>query len=78
MGEIDLICIRGKTLVFVEVKARSSNIDDILCTPNQQKRIRNAAVIFLQKNSVYQNYDIRFDLVLIRPYRLPYIIENAW
>jgi putative endonuclease len=78
LGEIDLICVRCKTLVFIEVKGRSSNIDDILCTPNQQKRISNAATIFLQKNPIYQTYDLRFDLVVIRPYKLPYIIENAW
>ncbi len=78
LGEIDLICTRGETLVFIEVKARSNNIDDILCNPYQQQRIKNAALIFLQKNPIYQAYDLRFDLVVIRPYKLPQIIENAW
>ncbi len=77
-GEIDIICVRGKTVVFIEVKARSSNIDDVLCNLKQQKRIRNAAIIFLQKNHQYKDYDIRFDLAVIRPYKLPQIIKNAW
>ena len=78
LGEIDLICSRGKTLVFIEVKARSSNIDDVLCTTHQQKRIKNAAILYLQKNNIYQNWDIRFDLAVIRPYKWPYIIKNVW
>ncbi len=77
-GEIDLICCRGRTLVFVEVKARSSNIDDILCTPHQQERIRRAATLFVQKNPIYADWDMRFDLAVIRPYTLPQIIMNAW
>jgi putative endonuclease len=77
-GEIDLICQRGKLLVFVEVKARSSNFDDILCTNAQQQRIRRAAEIFIQRNTKYSQYQIRFDLVIIRPYKFPKIIKNAW
>ena len=78
MGEIDLIALRGRTIVFLEVKARMKEIDEILCTIHQQKRIRNAATLFLQRNSKYNGYDIRFDLCIIRPYRWPQIIENSW
>jgi putative endonuclease len=77
-GEIDLICIRGKTLVFIEVKARSDDTDDVLCTIHQQERIRRAGLIFVQGNPKYRDFDMRFDLVLIRPYRWPQVIENAW
>jgi putative endonuclease len=78
MGEIDLICERRNTIVFVEVKARSSNIDDILCKLSQQQRIKNASVLFLQRNTRYQRYNIRFDLCIVRPYSKPQIIENVW
>ncbi|MES2215333.1 MAG: YraN family protein [Pseudomonadota bacterium] len=77
-GEIDIICQRARSLVFIEVKARSSKFDDVLCTPYQQNRIRRTAEVFLQNNPKYQNFDMRFDLVVIRPYKLPEIIENAW
>lgn len=58
-GEIDLVCQKGKLLVFIEVKARSSKFDDILCTTSQQKRIRRAAEIFIQKNTKYIHYKIK-------------------
>lgn len=77
-GEIDIICQRGKQLVFIEVKARKDKIDDILCTPLQQNKIRKAAEIYLAANPKYRDFDLRFDLVVVRPWRLPKIIENAW
>lgn len=77
-GEIDIICQRGKKLVFVEVKARKDIKDDIICSSFQQNRIKKAAAIYLAANPKYQDFDLRFDLVIIRPWRLPEIIENAW
>ena len=78
VGEIDLIVLRGRTIVFIEVKARMKEIDEILCAPYQQQRIRNAAMLFMQKHSKYNGYDIRFDLCVVRPYRWPEIMRNAW
>jgi putative endonuclease len=77
-GEIDLICKRGKRILFVEVKARRSNIDDRFFGPNQKSRIKSAASLFMQRNSKYQNYDYRFDLVVVRPWRFPEFYKNAW
>ena len=45
---------------------------------NQQNRIRRSAELFLSHNDKYNGWDIRFDLVFIRPYKLPLIIKNAW
>lgn len=77
-GEIDLICKRGKRLIFVEVKARRTNIDDQFFRPGQKRRIQNAASIFMQRHPEYQQYDYRFDLVVVRPWSWPEIYENAW
>ena len=77
-GEIDLIASRRKNIVFIEVKARSSNIDDRFVSINQQKRIKAAAEIFLKTNPKYRGFNVRFDLVVIRPFKLPYIIKNVW
>jgi putative endonuclease len=76
IGEIDLICKRFNTLVFIEVKSRSSDYDDVLCSKNQQQRIMRTAELFLLKNPKYQNCRQRFDLVLIRPFMLPLILKN--
>ncbi|WP_341764144.1 YraN family protein [Candidatus Tisiphia endosymbiont of Beris chalybata] len=77
VGEIDIIALRGQKLVFIEVKARKSLEYRILST-KQQTRIKRSVSIFLNSNPKYQNYCIRFDLVIIRPYALPIIIKNAW
>ena len=78
VGEIDIIVARGKQIIFIEVKARTGIVDDRLLSTNQQYRIKRSAELFLSNNLQYQNYHIRFDLVIIRPYRLPRIIKNAW
>lgn len=77
-GEIDLICKRGRRLVFVEVKARKTKIDDSFFGPNQKRRIQNTALLFMQRYPKYQSYDYRFDLVVVRPWTIPEIYENAW
>lgn len=78
VGEIDLIASRNKTLVFIEVKARRCQIDEHIISSNQQRRIHRAAELFISKKPQYANYDLRFDLVIVRPYKLPQIIKNAW
>lgn len=77
-GEIDIIALRNKTIVFIEVKARSSYFDQILLSKHQQNRIKKAAELFITQNLQYQHYDLRFDLVVIRSYNIPHIIQNAW
>lgn len=78
ISEIDIICQRGKTLVFIEVKARKNDVDDVICSKFQQQKIIRAAEIFLQQNPKYKNFDLRFDLVIVKPYKFPTIIKNAW
>ncbi|MGI4776312.1 MAG: YraN family protein [Janthinobacterium lividum] len=77
-GEIDLIVQRGKQLVFIEVKARTSDFDTKFISFDQRQRIKNAAQIFLVSNNKYSNLDVRFDLVIVKPFRIPEIIKNAW
>ncbi|MGX6960834.1 MAG: YraN family protein [Rickettsia endosymbiont of Pentastiridius leporinus] len=78
VGEIDIIALRNKEIVFIEVKARSSKIDDRFLSLNKQKRIKQAALMFLSSNPKYKNYNIRFDLVIVSTNKLPIIIKNAW
>ncbi|MFK8040636.1 MAG: YraN family protein [Rickettsiaceae bacterium] len=80
VGEIDIVMVRNKTIVFIEVKARSSlfKYEERVLKSNQQLRIKRSAELFLSWHKKYQSYDIRFDLVLISPYKLPMIIRNAW
>ena len=78
VGEIDIIALRRRSLVFIEVKDRKHGIAYLNLSAQQMQRIRKAAMLFISQNIKYQNYDVRFDLVLISPYKWPKIIKNAW
>ncbi|MBR1825083.1 MAG: YraN family protein [Alphaproteobacteria bacterium] len=78
-GEIDFIARRGKLLVFIEVKQRTT-LDNAAYAimPEQQRRILRGAQSFLKHNPQFSDYDIRFDAILITlPFRLRHI-PNAW
>lgn len=78
VGEIDLIAVRGHTLVAVEVKYRTT-MDQALeaITFKQRKRIERALSLYLRHlRWVPQN--IRFDAILLSPYKWPKHLVNAW
>ena len=78
-GEVDLIMKRGRTLIFVEVKYRSTLIQAMEAISVQnQIRVAHTSAVFLQKNPRFRNYQIRYDAVLMAPYRWPKHIPNAW
>jgi putative endonuclease len=67
-GELDIICRRKNILCFIEVKYRKSishgtGLEQV--TRAKQQRILLAAKTYLNKNSQYQNYAIRFDVIAI-------------
>lgn len=66
-GEIDLICSDGDTIVFVEVKCRTSDdvqdLQEALRIP-QIRRIENAARYFLMERRL-QDRPCRFDVVTV-------------
>ena len=64
LGEIDIIMLDKKTLVFIEVRFRKNDLfggglESI--TTSKQRKLRKTAELFLQKNSRYEN--ARFDVV---------------
>lgn len=77
VGEIDLIARRGRTLAFVEVKARDEDAADALRS-RQRRRIVRAAEAFLQRRPALARLDPRFDLIVLRRRRLPRHIPGAW
>jgi len=68
LGEIDLIAKDGKTIVFVEVRARQM---DGLCSPEEsidfrkRRRLTRAALWYLKQHGLL-NEMARFDVIAVR------------
>ena len=79
VGEIDLICKKNNTIVFFEVKYRKNLASDHNIVHNKQvHRIKNAALFFMARNSIYNNYDFRFDLLIIKSKLSILHYQNVW
>ncbi|MGB8842956.1 MAG: YraN family protein [Aliidongia sp.] len=78
-GEIDIIARRGRQLVFIEVKARrdATSAAESL-SRKQQARIARAASQFLASRPALGSLDLRFDIMLVVPWRLPLHVPAAW
>jgi putative endonuclease len=78
-GEIDIVARRRGTLVFVEVKARERPDDAAeAVTGRNQRRIIAAAELWLARNPADAAREIRFDVVLVTPGKIPQHIANAF
>ena len=67
-GEIDLIMRENDTIIFVEVRARKTTaflhpVESI--TYAKQSKIRKTSEAFMQKNTVLDRLDQRFDVVTL-------------
>ena len=77
-GEIDMVVRRGHSLAIVEVKARGAGEAVEAILPRQQRRLERAASHFLGRNPALAELDLRFDVVLVAPGRLPRHLADAW
>ena len=67
-GELDLIVRRDRTLVFCEVKTRSSNrfgTPALAVGPEKQRRVRRVAGRFLATERLPRFTDLRFDVAAV-------------
>jgi putative endonuclease len=79
VGEIDLVARRGGLVAFVEVKARATLVDALeAITPGQRQRVERAAALYLQHHPQLARCRLRFDVIAIRPWRLPHHLRDAW
>lgn len=68
-GEIDIVALDGDTLVFVEVKYRSSRghgAPHEFVTRSKIERIKKAAWYFVERNKLFDAY-MRFDVIGVSP-----------
>jgi len=79
VGEIDIVARRRRRLVFVEVKARDT-FDEAAesVTPRNQRRVIAAAEAWLAAHPDDVLADMRFDVVLVAPGKLPRHIQAAF
>jgi len=79
LGEIDIVALRRGMLVFVEVKARDSfDAAAEAIGRRQQNRIIAAAQLWLAGHPEDAMRDMRFDVVLVVPGRLPRHLASAF
>ncbi len=78
VGEIDIVARRGRTLAFIEVKARAEEYAAEAVTPRQRRRIVRAAEAFIRARRGYAAFDVRFDVMLVRRGGWPRHFVNAW
>ena len=65
-GEVDLVAKHKDKLYFIEVKnSRSFDQAALRITPRQQKRIQNAALLYLAEKAQTIDVDCRFDAALV-------------
>ena len=78
-GEIDLVARRGRVLAIIEVKSRGAvEAAAQALTPRQRRRIARAAEALVISRPDLGRLDMRFDLMLVAPGRLPRHWRDAW
>ena len=66
-GEVDIVALDKKVLVFIEVKTRSSRrfgSPQTGVTPRKQRQLSKVALSYLQKHNSF-NREARFDVVAV-------------
>jgi putative endonuclease len=78
-GEIDIVARRRGVVVFVEVKARGG-VDAAMeaVTERTRRRVIAAAELWLARHPQQPNREIRFDVIVVTPGKMPRHIVNAF
>jgi putative endonuclease len=78
-GEVDIVARRGGVLAFIEVKARADRARAAEAIgAHQRVRITRAAESFLLRRPDLAGLALRFDAMLVAPWRPPHHVMDAW
>ena len=77
-GEVDIVARRGRTLAFIEVKARGS--EEAAAFALDRYRLRRVAVAAERLTPRYmrEGDDVRIDALFVVPGKLPRHLANVW
>ena len=78
VGEIDIVMLDRDTIVFVEVRFRSSerfSSPELTVNAAKQARLIRAAALFLARNPAHANRTCRFDVVAVNG---PAVTDCRW
>ena len=78
VGEVDLIARRGRMVAFVEVKARATAAELDLAIDRRRLIRVAAAANYLAPRHAGPRDDIRIDVILLAPGRMPRHLVNVW
>ena len=79
VGEIDFLARRGGVVAVTEVKIRAGIESAAWSIGSRQRhRIRRATEHFLKTRPDLQGCAVRFDAILVAPWRWPHHIRGAW
>lgn len=78
-GEIDLVMKRGRTVAFVEVKARADlDMAMLAITPEKQRLVERRIRHWLSRNAWASGHHLRADAVFLAPWRRPRHVPAAF
>ena len=77
-GEVDIVARRGRTLAFVEVKARATDEAAALALDEWRLRRVVTAAERLAPRYMRAGDDVRIDAMFIVPRRWPRHLPNVW
>lgn len=77
-GEVDIVARRGRTLAFVEVKARSSEASAEFALDHWRLRRVAIAAERLMPRFMRDGDDVRIDALFMVPRRWPRHLPNVW
>ncbi|MCF7794090.1 MAG: YraN family protein [Candidatus Cloacimonetes bacterium] len=77
-GEIDIITLLADTVIFVEVKLRSSNLDQAVSSVSvaKQKKLVKTAQDYLARHPELEDLPTRFDIIAIIKNKRSYELKH--